>query len=127
MEVNTTSSETDVTIPVKHLIVVEGTLNGESARILKEDGCNTNVVSRDFYAAHSDLFEVRESPIVVSHSKKGTTEQSSLVIMKATVEMGGTGIVPIGLLRNRVMTYYWECHGTFTAISRLITLLERSW
>ena len=85
MEVRTTSSETDVTIPVEDLIVVEGTLNGESARILKDDGCNTNVVSRDFYADHSHLFEVRESPIVVSHSRKGTTEHSSRVIMNATV------------------------------------------
>jgi hypothetical protein len=32
-------------IPVEPLFVMDGTLNGKRARILKDDGCNTNVVS----------------------------------------------------------------------------------
>ena len=39
---------TEETIHLEHLLVLSGTMNGLSVRVLKDDGCNTNVVSREF-------------------------------------------------------------------------------
>lgn len=38
------STSTDK-VPVGDLLLMEGKLNGERFRVLKDDGCNTNVVS----------------------------------------------------------------------------------
>ena len=37
---------TEGPIPVERLLVLSGTMNGLSVKVLKDDGCNTNVVSK---------------------------------------------------------------------------------
>ena len=47
---------TDGPIPVAPLLVLKGKLNGVSARVLKDDGCSTNVISRRFFGLHRQGF-----------------------------------------------------------------------
>ncbi len=52
-KVNTTVQEKveDIhggSVPLETLMVLEGSLNGKRVRELKGDGCNTNVVAREF-------------------------------------------------------------------------------
>ena len=49
---------TDELVPVASLIVLSGKLNGISVRVLKDDGCNTNVISRKFFGLHRQRFRV---------------------------------------------------------------------
>ena len=39
----------DGSIPVKPLLVRRGELHGKSVTVLKDDRCNTNVVSKEFF------------------------------------------------------------------------------
>lgn len=88
VEVSSASAATDDSIPVEPLLVIEGLMNGKPVRILKDDGCNTNVISKEFYAAHPDLFEARETSVVVSHSQRGSAETSTHVVMNGVLQMG---------------------------------------
>ena len=87
-EVSTSESEADGTIPVKPLIVFEGKMHGVAAQILKDDGCNTNVVSKDFVQKHSHLFNIEDTAITVTHSKRDSIEMASQVIIRGTICIG---------------------------------------
>lgn len=44
--VNASEASDEKHAPVKPLILFDGRLNGITVRVLKDDGCNTNVVSK---------------------------------------------------------------------------------
>lgn len=46
----------DGPIPMEDLIVLDGSLEGKRVRVLKDDGCNTNVVSHEFFRKHRKNF-----------------------------------------------------------------------
>ncbi len=46
-------------------MLLEGSLNGKRVRVLRGDGSNTNVVSREFLENNSELFEVVKKPVEV--------------------------------------------------------------
>lgn len=45
-------------VPVEDLLLMEGETNRERVQVLKDDGCNTNVVSCDFVHDHRALFRI---------------------------------------------------------------------
>lgn len=96
LELGSTDMPTDTSIPVASLIIIEERLKGVSVRALKDDGCTTNVISKEFFATHPNLFETREVPVVVSHSKKGTTEVSNMIIPNTTLKMGSPLLLELG-------------------------------
>ena len=77
-------------IPVERLLVLSGTMNGLSVKVLKDDGCNTNVVSREFLAKYRsrNIFEVCQGYVRVQHSQKETKEEASEVILNGTLRLG---------------------------------------
>ena len=79
---------TDGPIPVALLLVLTGKLNGVSARVLKDDGCSTNVISRRFFGLHRRRFHVRKASVVVNHSKDKSSETSSHVVLNGTLKIG---------------------------------------
>ena len=79
---------TDGPIPVESLLVFSGLLNGVSARILKDDGCSTNVISRRFFGLHRQRFQVRKAKIVVNHSNEDSSETASHIVLNGTLKIG---------------------------------------
>ena len=79
---------TDGPIPVEPLLVLSGKLNGVSARVLKDDGCSTNVISRRFFGLHRRRFHVMEASIEVKHSKEESNETASQVVLNGTLQIG---------------------------------------
>ncbi len=75
-------------LPLETLMVVEGSLNGKPIRVLKDDGCNTNAVSREFLKFNSELFKVVQRPVEVMHSEYNTVEKASEVILGAELRIG---------------------------------------
>ncbi len=73
----------DERIPVEDLIVLNGFLNENHVQVLKGDGCNTNVVSHEFFSRNKEQFSWKKCDMRVSHSKKGSVENSSEVILGA--------------------------------------------
>lgn len=47
-------------IPLEELIVLEDTLNGRDGYILKDDGCSTNIVSKDFVGKNGSVFKIED-------------------------------------------------------------------
>ena len=82
------SIPTDGPIPVASLLVLSGKLNGISARVLKDDGCNTNVISRRFFGLHRQRFHARKADVVVNHSREGWSEKASHVVYEGTLRIG---------------------------------------
>ena len=78
----------DETIPVRKLIVLEGSINEEPARILKDDGCNTNVASKEFFLRHRELFETRDENTDVTHSNKNNSEISNEIVLNGLIQCG---------------------------------------
>ena len=78
---------TDGPIPVEPLLVLNGKLNGVSVRVLKDDGCNTNVISQSFLDRYRKTFEVHNFKTLIKHSRDRSAEESSEVVMNATLNM----------------------------------------
>ena len=75
-------------IPVKPLIVFGGTANGIDATILKDDGCNTNVISKDFYEKYAKAFQEESlQGVRIQHSNKGSREDSELVLKNVLIKI----------------------------------------
>lgn len=83
-----TQPAVDDSIPIANLIVLEACLNNMPVRVLKDDRCNTNVISREFFESHADCFDVAERRVEVSHSKKGNTETATKVVLNARLICG---------------------------------------
>ena len=75
-------------VPLEPLLVLRGRLNGVSVRVLKDDGCNTNVISSRIVDLNRQNFRVIRKNVVVKHSKDGTNEQSSQIVLHGTLKIG---------------------------------------
>jgi len=71
----------DEPIPIEPLIVLNGTLNGVPVRVLKDDGCNTNIVSQRVVDRCRASFQCTERKVTIQHSRKGSDEVSSKVVL----------------------------------------------
>eukprot|EP00171_Calliarthron_tuberculosum_P016982 IDg16982t1 len=77
----------DETVPVDRLIVFEGLFEGKEVSVLKDDGCNTNIVSREFARRYYDSFRVNKVDTIVTHSKRGSTEKATDIVMDAEIKI----------------------------------------
>ena len=80
--------EKDVIVPLEDLIVLNGSLEGKIVRVLKDDGCNNNVVSHEPFGRNRRHFDWKKCNIDVKHSKSDTAENSSKEIIGATLKIG---------------------------------------
>ena len=78
-----TKAAVDDSIPIATLIVLDGCLNGIPVRVLKNDGCNTNVISKEFFNFHADCFDVIEKRVEISHSNRENTEIATQIVVNA--------------------------------------------
>lgn len=76
--------------PISPLTVLQGILGGEEVNILKDDGCNTNVISRDFANKHRANLDIRECKLSISHSNKFMDEEANEIVYNTTLKIGGT-------------------------------------
>ncbi len=75
-------------MPLESLMVLQGSLNGNIVGVLKDDGCNANVVSREFLKSKSELIEVVEIRVAVMHSEDNRVEKAAEVIFGAELRIG---------------------------------------
>lgn len=77
-------------VPVVELIILGCFLNYTLVHTLKDDGCNTNVVSKTFLTKYRYLFRVKDTRTVLSPYKVDTTEEASEVVLEAELLLGDT-------------------------------------
>lgn len=75
-------------VPDAHLMVLNGKINGKKVEVLKDDGCNTNVISRTFLNRNKALFTLGASAVTISHSRKDSQETIDNFIINTTVTIG---------------------------------------
>ncbi len=71
-------------IPIDRLIILDGLLHGKRVRVLKDDGCNTNVISQEFFERNRKEYNWKNCIVEVSNSQKGSSE----AILGATLTIG---------------------------------------
>ena len=109
---------TEESIPVERLLVLSGTMNGLSIKVLKDDGCNTNVVSREFLAKYRsrNIFEVCQEKLQFStlRREQGKKHQNSYLTGLYDLELIPMPL--IGSLPIAGMMFCWECRGMLLTI-----------
>lgn len=65
-----------------------GMIEGQQVTVLKDDGCNTNVISRSVLKRCRHLFNVKKSSFVINHSSKSLTETVTEVVLDGTIQIG---------------------------------------
>lgn len=62
------------------LLVMNGSINNVAVRILRDDGCDTNIVFICFFAKNRKFFEVERKKMRTQHSTQRSNEEISIVI-----------------------------------------------
>jgi hypothetical protein len=78
----------DDNIPIEPLFVLDGMFNGKPVRILKDDGCNTNVVSRKFVERNAEAFKMKSRNVMVNHSADDRVEQATQIVLDGRIKVG---------------------------------------
>ena len=101
-------------------MTLDGTFEGQTATILKDDGCNTKVVSYDFVRRYPDRIKTSPDNIEISHSRNNSKESSHGKVINATVKIGSLVIGQTGLLRVVTMMFYLVWLGIASSTRGLI-------
>lgn len=83
-----TATTDDEEVPIADLITLFGTVAGQQVTILKDDGCNTNVISRTFVNRNRHLFNIEKTSVTIHHSNKKIVEKAEEVIVGAEIGIG---------------------------------------
>ena len=86
--VSSTNAHSGNDVPHEPLLVLKGKLNDVSVRVLKDDGCNTNVISQRLVNLNRQCFQLKRKKTVVRHSRDGWIEDSSHIVLHGTLKIG---------------------------------------
>lgn len=70
--------------------MLKGELRGYNVNILKDDGCNTNVISSDFVRKHRKELDIRACNLTIHHSNKEIEETATEVVWDTEVRIGNS-------------------------------------
>lgn len=69
---------------------MKGSIVEQGVEIIKDDGCNTNVISLDFANKHRDKLNVRKCELSLCHSAKSTEEEIIEIVWDTKLNLGET-------------------------------------
>lgn len=75
-------------VPTSSLFVLYGIINGRQCKILKDDGCNTNIISTDFVNRNRKYLNILDKKLQIDHSNEGSTETTTGIVLDAEVQIG---------------------------------------
>lgn len=65
-----------------------GSVEGQQVTVLKDDGCNTNVIAKSFVDRHRDLVQTHKAVFTISHSNKRSIEKASEIVLNTEIQIG---------------------------------------
>jgi hypothetical protein len=77
----------DDSIPMNPLFLMNGTLYERNFRIVKDDGYNNNVVSKQFVQKNAGAFKKMCRNVTVNHSAENKVEQATQVLLKGKLKI----------------------------------------
>lgn len=75
-------------MPIKELITLDGVIVGQQVVSLKDDGCNTNVLSKTFVDRNRQHLDIRKTTFLIQHYNKESNEQAPEVVIDAEIQIG---------------------------------------
>lgn len=75
-------------VPVENLKTLCGTVVGQQVVVLKDDGCNTNVMSTSFVNKNLHLVNIKGTSVTINHSNREVTEDVNEIVVDAEIQMG---------------------------------------
>ena len=112
------NEKSDASVPIELLFVLEGALNGHKVHILKNDGCSTNVISKQFRNSYRSSFDVVSKDVMVCHSKEGTSEVPNEVVLGGVLDIGDHRYVSNWAVSDCRYYIIWVCHGMLRMMPR---------
>ena len=87
VKTNATFQKPNNIISIDEPTLIEESLNGNRVRALKDDGCNTNFLSDEFFAKMGKNLNWSKCRVEFSHSKKDSVGISLKDILEATLRI----------------------------------------
>lgn len=70
-------------VPTHPLFVLSGMITGQQCKSLKRDGCNTNIISKDFIAMNEKYSKTIDQSLSIKHSNEDSSEMITGVVAEA--------------------------------------------
>lgn len=70
------------------LLFLCGIVNDSQFKVLKDDGCNTNILSSEFVKRNRKLLNVSKTFLNIEHSDDNFSENASEVVLDVTIQIG---------------------------------------
>lgn len=67
---------------------MRGTILGQQVKVLKDDGCSTNVISREFVDKHRKFLNIQSTSFFINHSSKNSTEKANELVVNTEIQIG---------------------------------------
>lgn len=62
-------------------------ISGRQGKILKDDGCNTNIVSTDIVKCNWRYFKTMDPKLSIKHSNENSSEITNGLVVDATIQI----------------------------------------
>ena len=106
---------------IYEILVFDGFLDAKRVRILKDDGCSTNVNSLEIFKKNKEILTWVSCKFGVGHSKSRSSEKSYIVVLGAVSKLEMHKYRSNWLFDNYRYDLLWECCGNFMIIRLLAT------
>lgn len=83
----TLPSPTYLEAPIEQLFALPGMMEDKEVTVLKDDGCNTNILSTDFVRRNRHLLQITKRKTIIKYSDKNTTLLSNLVVINDIINI----------------------------------------
>lgn len=74
-------------VPTSPLLVLYGNIYSLQCKILKDDGCNTNIISADFIKKNRKYFTKINKALPIKNSYEHSSETTNMVVLDAVLQI----------------------------------------
>lgn len=74
-------------VPVQEVITLVGTMAGQQVTMMKDEGCNTKVVSLSFVNKTSQFLKIKRNSAEINHLNRKTTKYASEVVIDPQLKL----------------------------------------
>lgn len=74
-------------VTIEELVTLISTVARQKVTILKDDGCNTDDLSKDLVRRHRKFLKVKTVPMTIKQSNVQNTENSEEVVLDTEIEI----------------------------------------
>lgn len=89
-----------IPVPNKDPMELSRNLDGKMIRLVKNDGCSTNMLSREFVGEYGDIFKIITRSMVISHYGESSNVKATEMVTGAVLKLGNHEYTSNWVVRN---------------------------